>query len=82
MDFKLKLFETFCRTLAIFRYTEKRALDSLHIHEVYVDECQDNHIVDLALILKVFDRVNSIFLAGDIAQCIAKGSAFRFQGIY
>jgi hypothetical protein len=38
--------------------------------------------VDLALILKVFDRASSIFLAGDIAQCIAKGSSFRFQGIY
>jgi hypothetical protein len=38
--------------------------------------------VDLALILKVFDRASSIFFAGDIAQCIAKGSSFRFQGIY
>ncbi|GES72918.1 hypothetical protein RCL_jg15567.t2 [Rhizophagus clarus] len=69
------------RTLAIYRYAKKKALGSLHIHEVYIDECQDNHIVDLALILKVFERANNIFLAGDIAQCIAKGSSFRFQDL-
>lgn len=51
-------------------------MDSLHIHEVYIDECQDNQIMDLALILKVFDCASSIFLAEDIAQCISKGSSF------
>ncbi|PKY42184.1 tetratricopeptide repeat and ankyrin repeat containing 1, partial [Rhizophagus irregularis] len=74
-------YDSMDRTLAILRYAEKKALGSLHIHEVYIDECQDNHIVDLALILKVFDRASSIFLAGDIAQCIAKGSSFRFQDL-
>ena len=68
--------------MAIFRCAKKKALGGLHIHEVYIDECQDNHIIDLALTLKVFDRANSIFFAGDIAQCIAQGSSFRFQGIY
>jgi hypothetical protein len=67
--------------LAILRLAKKKALGGPHIHEVYIDECQDNQIVDLALILKVFDRANSIFLAGDIAQCIARGSSFRFQGM-
>jgi hypothetical protein len=66
--------------LAILRLAKKKALGGPHIHEVYIDECQDNQIVDLALILKVFDRADSIFLAGDIAQCIARGSSFRFQG--
>ena len=55
-------------------------LGGLHIHEIYIDECQDNNIVDLALILKLFERADSIFFAGDIAQCIARGSSFRFQG--
>ena len=58
-----------------------KALGGPHIHEVYVDECQDNQIVDLALILKLFDRVDNVFMAGDIAQCIARGSSFRFQSM-
>ncbi|GBB97473.1 hypothetical protein RclHR1_00030030 [Rhizophagus clarus] len=74
-------YDSMDRTLAIFRCAKKKSLGSLHIHEVYIDECQDNNIVDLALILRIFDRVNSIFLAGDIAQCIAKGSSFRFQDL-
>ncbi|GBB94136.1 hypothetical protein RclHR1_00230014 [Rhizophagus clarus] len=74
-------YDSIDRTLAIFRYVKKKALSSLHIHEVYIDECQDNHIIDLALILKIFNRTSSIFFAGDIAQCIAKGSSFRFQDL-
>ncbi|CAI2170806.1 19767_t:CDS:2, partial [Funneliformis geosporum] len=57
------------------------SLGGPHIHEVYIDECQDNQIVDFALILKVFDNVDAVFLAGDIAQCIARGSSFRFQDL-
>ncbi|UZO21754.1 uncharacterized protein OCT59_014139 [Rhizophagus irregularis] len=81
MKVRKRDYDSMDRTLAIFRCAKKKALSSLNIHEVYIDECQDNHIVDLALILKVFDRANSIFLAGDIAQCIFKGSAFRFQDL-
>ncbi|CAI2165415.1 13286_t:CDS:2 [Funneliformis geosporum] len=58
-----------------------KTLGGLQIHEVYIDECQDNQIVDLALILKIFERADAIFLAGDIAQCIAPGSSFRFQDL-
>jgi hypothetical protein len=71
----------FCRTLAILHCAKINALGGPHIHEVYIDECQDNHIVDLELILKVFDRADTIFFTGDIAQCIAQGSSFRFQGM-
>ncbi|CAB4428030.1 unnamed protein product [Rhizophagus irregularis] len=68
-------------TLAILRAAKIKALGDPHIHEVYVDECQDNHIMDLALILKLFNRVDNVFMAGDIAQCIARGSSFRFQNL-
>ncbi|RIB01294.1 P-loop containing nucleoside triphosphate hydrolase protein [Gigaspora rosea] len=74
-------YDSIDRTLAILRYAKKHALGGPRIHEVYIDECQDNQIVDIALILKLFDRVDGIFLAGDIAQCIARGSSFRFQNI-
>jgi len=66
--------------LAILRCARKAALGGPHIHEVYIDECQDNNISDFALILEIFDCVDRVFLAGDIVQCIASGSSFRFQG--
>ncbi|CAB4422241.1 unnamed protein product [Rhizophagus irregularis] len=75
-------YDSIDRTKAILRLAKKTALGGPHIHEVYIDECQDNQIVDLTLILKVFDRVNNIFLAGDIAQCIARGSSFRFEDLH
>ncbi|CAG8468533.1 12444_t:CDS:10 [Ambispora leptoticha] len=74
-------YDSIDRTLAILRCAKEKEIEGLHIHEIYIDECQDNQIVDFGLIFKIFDRVDSIFLAGDIAQCIAKGSSFRFQDI-
>ncbi|RIA86623.1 hypothetical protein C1645_325835 [Glomus cerebriforme] len=74
-------YDSMDRTLAILRCAKTQPLGGPHIHEVYIDECQDNHIVDFALILKIFDRADSIFFAGDTAQCIAQGSSFRFQDI-
>lgn len=71
-----------CRTLAVFNHAKTKALGGPRIHEVYIDECQDNQIVDLALILKLFERADSIFMTGDLAQCIAQGSSFRFQGAW
>jgi superfamily I DNA/RNA helicase len=70
------------RTLAILSEARKKALRGPHIHEVYIDECQDNQIVDLALILKLFNSADNFFMAGDIAQCINRGSSFRFQSMY
>jgi hypothetical protein len=75
----LKFF--FFRALAILRCAKTKVLGGPHIHEIYIDECQDNQIVDLSLILKVFNRADAIFLAGDITQCIAQGSSFRFEGM-
>ncbi|CAG8439004.1 8533_t:CDS:10 [Acaulospora morrowiae] len=69
------------RTLAILRAAEKKALGGPYIHELYIDECQDNQILDFSLILKIFDGAESIMMAGDIAQCIARGSSFRFQDL-
>ncbi|CAG8508973.1 11648_t:CDS:10 [Diversispora eburnea] len=75
-------YDSIDRTQAISRYIKMKALVGPHIHEVYIDEFQDNKIVDLALILKLFEKADSIFMAGDIAQCIAEGSSFQFRGMY
>lgn len=77
-------YDSIDRTLAILNCVKTKGtkpLGNRQIHEVYIDECQDNHIVDFALILKLFERADNVFLAGDIAQCIARGSSFRFQDL-
>ncbi|CAG8555633.1 6929_t:CDS:10 [Cetraspora pellucida] len=75
-------YDSIDRTRAILRCVKKKALGGPHIHEVYIDECQDNQIVDFSLIFKLFNRADGIFLAGDTAQCIARGSSFRFQSVF
>ncbi|CAG8536872.1 991_t:CDS:10, partial [Racocetra fulgida] len=74
-------YDSIDRTRAVFRCAKREALGGPHIHEVYIDECQDNQIVDFSLILRLFNRA-TIFLAGDTAQCIARGSSFRFQSTF
>ncbi|CAG8567860.1 13873_t:CDS:10 [Dentiscutata erythropus] len=74
-------YDSIDRTRAVLRCAKKKPLGGPHIHEIYIDECQDNQIVDFSLIMKLFDQVDSIFLAGDTAQCIARGSSFRFQSV-
>ncbi|CAG8702855.1 14626_t:CDS:2, partial [Acaulospora morrowiae] len=69
------------RTLAILRAAKKSKFGGPHVHELYIDECQDNQIVDFSLILKLFGKAESIIMAGDVAQCIARGSSFRFQDL-
>ncbi|CAG8450090.1 7512_t:CDS:10 [Dentiscutata heterogama] len=74
-------YDSIDRTRAVLRCAKKKPLGGPHIHEIYIDECQDNQIVDFSLIMKLFDQVDCIFLAGDTAQCIARGSSFRFQSV-
>ncbi|KAG8905111.1 hypothetical protein FRB99_000675 [Tulasnella sp. 403] len=45
---------------------------------LYVDEVQDNLIIDAALLRKLCRNPHGIFFAGDTAQTISVGSAFRF----
>ncbi|KAG8908799.1 hypothetical protein FRB99_003037 [Tulasnella sp. 403] len=46
---------------------------------LYVDEIQDNLIVDIALLRTLCPNPHGIFFAGDTAQTISVGSAFRFN---
>ncbi|CAG8793171.1 30933_t:CDS:2, partial [Gigaspora margarita] len=62
-----------------FALCQKYAFVVFQINEIYINEYQDNQIEDIALILKVFNNANGIFLASDIAQYIVHSSSFRFQ---
>ncbi|KIO30548.1 hypothetical protein M407DRAFT_20436 [Tulasnella calospora MUT 4182] len=46
---------------------------------LYVDEAQDNLIIDAAMLKALCPNPHGLFFAGDTAQTISVGSAFRFS---
>ncbi|KAJ3410746.1 recombinase rad51 [Chytridiales sp. JEL 0842] len=52
------------------------------IHEIYVDEVQDLTMAQLMPLVQICaDPAHGLMFAGDTAQTIARGSAFRFQDL-
>ncbi|KAH7337934.1 hypothetical protein B0J17DRAFT_405653 [Rhizoctonia solani] len=48
---------------------------------LYVDEAQDNLLIDTKLLHTLSNNPHGIFMAGDTAQTISAGSAFRFEDL-
>ncbi|KAB5592704.1 TPR and ankyrin repeat-containing protein 1 [Ceratobasidium theobromae] len=48
---------------------------------LYVDEAQDNLLIDVKLLHQLSNNPHGIFMAGDTAQTISAGSAFRFEDL-
>ncbi|RPD59343.1 hypothetical protein L226DRAFT_495257 [Lentinus tigrinus ALCF2SS1-7] len=46
---------------------------------IYIDEAQDNLLIDALVLRKLCSNPDGMFWAGDTAQTISAGSAFRFQ---
>ena len=51
------------------------------LHQIYVDECQDHTQAEIKLFILLCSDPNALFLAGDTAQAISRGIAFRFADI-
>ncbi|KAH9487237.1 TPR and ankyrin repeat-containing protein 1 [Psilocybe cubensis] len=70
------------RTHAIIRaITQRQGILGEIFDYVYVDETQDNLLVD-ALVLRLLSRnTDGLFWAGDTAQTISAGSSFRFKDL-
>ena len=51
------------------------------IHELHIDEVQDFTEAELSVILRCCKDPNRSFLAGDTAQTIVQGIAFRFEDL-
>ncbi|KAG9016354.1 hypothetical protein FRB90_003159 [Tulasnella sp. 427] len=56
-----------------------RGVPGKPIDFLYVDEAQDNLIIDAALLRNLCPNPHGLFFAGDTAQTISVGSAFRFS---
>ncbi|KAI6044090.1 hypothetical protein EDC04DRAFT_459876 [Pisolithus marmoratus] len=85
------------RTYAILKALSRNPLKGQPVDHLYVDEVQDNLIIDtmrmsttpltgtalkLFLVLRILCRnADGLFWAGDTAQTISAGSSFRFQDL-
>ncbi|KAG8956483.1 hypothetical protein FRC03_010813 [Tulasnella sp. 419] len=67
------------RTHTLLRAINSSGLIGESIDFLYVDEVQDNLLLDAGLLRKLCDNPNGLFWAGDSAQTIAVGSSFRFS---
>ncbi|KAJ6614863.1 hypothetical protein B0H10DRAFT_2042924 [Mycena sp. CBHHK59/15] len=67
------------RTHAIIRFFRKHGVPGRKMDYLYVDETQDNLLVDTLLLRSICQNPNGLFWAGDTAQTISVGSSFRFN---
>ncbi|KAK7064846.1 UvrD-like helicase ATP-binding domain-containing protein [Favolaschia claudopus] len=67
------------RTHSILEFFTKNGVPGRKIDYLYVDEAQDNLLIDALLLRSLCHNPNGLFWAGDTAQTIAAGSSFRFN---
>ncbi|KAG6859929.1 hypothetical protein C0995_001823 [Termitomyces sp. Mi166 len=61
--------------------TQKRQQGDYDAADRYVDEAQDNLLIDALLLRSLCHNKDGLFWAGDTAQTISVGSAFRFDDL-
>lgn len=69
------------RTCAILKALSRNPLKGLPVDRLYVDEVQDNLIIDIMLLRMLCNNADGLFWAGDTAQTISAGSSFRFADL-
>ncbi|KAF7306321.1 UvrD-like helicase ATP-binding domain-containing protein [Mycena indigotica] len=67
------------RTRLVLQEFRKNGVPGQKIDYLYVDEVQDNLLIDMLLLRSLCHNPNGLFWAGDTAQTISAGSAFRFK---
>ncbi|KAJ7171712.1 hypothetical protein C8R43DRAFT_1231226 [Mycena crocata] len=68
------------RTHTILQYFERRGgIPGRKMDYLYIDEIQDNLLIDTLLLRSICHNPNGLFWAGDTAQTISVGSSFRFN---
>ncbi|KAI0028050.1 hypothetical protein K488DRAFT_30656, partial [Vararia minispora EC-137] len=67
------------RTHNLLRALNQRPFPGKKVDFMYIDEVQDNLLIDNILLRQICRNPNGLFWAGDIAQAISFGSAFRFE---
>ncbi|KAH6917678.1 hypothetical protein BKA70DRAFT_1556138 [Coprinopsis sp. MPI-PUGE-AT-0042] len=69
------------RTHAILEVFNLIGVPGLRVDFLYVDEAQDNMLIDAMLLRSICKNPCGLFWAGDTAQTISIGNSFRFQDL-
>ncbi|KAL8997770.1 MAG: hypothetical protein Q9169_003019 [Polycauliona sp. 2 TL-2023] len=73
------------RVLDVLKALEKttvlKSILGTAVHEIYIDEVQDQRSVDLKLLLTLVSDGRCFHVAGDTAQAISQESNFRFEDL-
>ncbi|KAI0089819.1 hypothetical protein BDY19DRAFT_1047690 [Irpex rosettiformis] len=69
------------RTHKILRRINDEGVPGTKVDLIYVDEVQDNLMIDALLMRKLCKNPDGLFWAGDTAQTISAGSSFRFEAL-
>ncbi|RXW16510.1 hypothetical protein EST38_g9345 [Candolleomyces aberdarensis] len=69
------------RTHRILKAFDAAGIPGTKIDYLYVDEAQDNLLIDAMLLRSLCRNPDGLFWAGDTAQTIAIGSSFRFNDL-
>lgn len=69
------------RTHAILKVLRSQRFPGKQIDYLYIDEAQDNLLIDALLLRQLCRHTDGLFWAGDTAQTISAGSSFRFDDL-
>ncbi|KAG1738617.1 uncharacterized protein EDB91DRAFT_1249139 [Suillus paluster] len=69
------------RTHAILKVLGDRRFPGRQIDYLYVDEAQDNLLIDALVLRRLCRNPDGLFWAADTAQAISAGSSFRFDDL-
>ncbi|KAI0791850.1 hypothetical protein C8Q75DRAFT_57350 [Abortiporus biennis] len=69
------------RARLLIRNINNAGIQGRKLDFIYVDEAQDNLIIDAFVLRSMCRNPNGLFWAGDTAQTISAGSAFRFTDL-
>ncbi|KAG1738629.1 uncharacterized protein EDB91DRAFT_1347576 [Suillus paluster] len=74
-------FDVADRTHAILKVLGNQRFPGRQIDYLYVDEAQDNLLIDALVLRRLCRNPDGLFWAGDTAQMISAGSSFRFNDL-
>ncbi|KAK0443136.1 uncharacterized protein EV420DRAFT_1649415 [Desarmillaria tabescens] len=74
-------YDTGDRTHSILKHFMEKGVPGQGLDHLYVDEVQDNMLIDTMVLRLLCHNADGLFWAGDTAQTISVGSSFRFSAL-
>ncbi|PBK59143.1 hypothetical protein ARMSODRAFT_1027641 [Armillaria solidipes] len=74
-------YDTGDRTHSILKHFAEQGIPGQGLDHLYVDEVQDNMLIDTLVLRALCNNADGLFWAGDTAQTISVGSSFRFNAL-